>query len=201
MEPSGVSLLVLAGGRGSRLGGLRKPLLEVGGRPIVRRVLEALGPLAGERLVLADQPLAVDGARVLVDAAAHAGVLPALEQGLAQAKGEVSLIVAGDMPFVSRFAFGYLLERIEGVDAVVPRVEGILQPMHAVIRREPALQAIRTALASGESRFFRVLETLERCEVTEAELRRVDPDLRTLFNVNTPEDLAAATRATAGSHT
>lgn len=201
MEGSALSLLVLAGGRGSRLGGMRKPLLEVGGRTIVRRVLDALGPLAGEQLVLADQDMAVDGTRVLVDARAHAGVLPALEQGLSSASGEVALIVAGDMPFVSRVAFGYLLERIEGVDVVVPRVQGILQPMHAVIRREPALQAIRTALASGESRLFRVLETLERCEVTEAELRRVDPDLRSLFNVNTPEDLAAATRSMAGSET
>jgi molybdenum cofactor guanylyltransferase len=201
MERSAVSLVVLAGGRASRLGGVRKPLVEVGGRPILRRVLDELGPLAAEHLVLADQPLAIDGARVLVDAEAHAGVLPALEQGLSEASGEVCVIVAGDMPFVSRAAFGYLLERMEGVDVVVPRVDGILQPMHAVIRREPAHQATRAALVRGESRLFRVLETLKRLDVTEAELRRVDPDLRSLFNVNTPEDLAAATRPAARSET
>jgi molybdopterin-guanine dinucleotide biosynthesis protein A len=201
VDASAVSLLVLAGGRASRLGGVRKPLVEVGGRPIVRRVLDELGPLAAEQLVLADRPLAIDGARVLVDAEAHAGVLPALEHGLSQASGEVCLIVAGDMPFVSGRAFAYLLELLDNLDVVVPRVQGILQPMHAVIRREPVLQAIRAALSSGESRLFRVLETLERREVPEAELRRVDPDLRSLFNVNTPEDLEAATRATAGNET
>jgi molybdopterin-guanine dinucleotide biosynthesis protein A len=200
-DPSAVTLLVLAGGRGSRLGGVRKPLVEVGGRPILRRVLDELGPLAAEHLVLADQPLAVEGARVLVDAEAHAGVLPALEHGLSQARGEVCLIAAGDMPFVSRRAFAYLIELLDNLDVVVPRVEGILQPMHAVIRREPLLEAIRAAVGSGEARLFRVLESLKRREVTEAELRRVDPDLRTLFNVNTPEDLAAATTPTAGSET
>jgi molybdenum cofactor guanylyltransferase len=201
MDRSAVTLLVLAGGRGSRLGGVRKPLVEVGGRPMLRRVLDELGPLAAEQMVLADQPLVVDGARVLVDAEVHAGVLPALEHGLSQASGEVCLIVAGDMPFVSGRAFAYLLELLDDLDEVVPRVDGILQPMHAVIRREPLLEAIRAAQASGEARLFRVLETLKRREVSEAELRRIDPDLRTLFNVNTPEDLAAATRPAAGTDT
>jgi molybdopterin-guanine dinucleotide biosynthesis protein A len=200
LDSSAVSLIVLAGGRGSRLGGARKAWLEVGGRPIVQRVLEALGPLAAERLLLMDRPEpTVQGARVLVDAEAHAGVLPALAHGLSQASGEACLIVAADMPFVSRAVFDSLLGQLAGVDVVVPRVEGVLQPMHAVVRRVPTLEAVRQGLASGEKRWFRVLETLARREVTQPELRALDPELMTLFNVNTPEDLAAArTRAATG---
>ena len=173
---------------------MRKAQLEVAGQSILRRVLDTLGPLAAERLVLADQALDVEDARVLVDAEAHAGVLPALEHGLGEATSQACLIVAADMPFVSRAAFSYLLDLLARaeIDVVVPRVEGVLQPMHAAIRRQPTLEAVRTALGAGESRLFRVLETLPRREVTEVELRALDPDLRTLFNVNTPDDLAAA---------
>lgn len=192
-----ISLLILAGGRATRLGGVRKASLEVGGRSILERIVAALGPLADEHLVLVDddQPLGTpDGLRQLVDPQPHAGVLPALLHGLSAATGDICLIVASDMPFVSRAAFEYLLARQEQeqVDVVVPRVDGILQPMHAVVRRQATLDALRTALVSGEQRLFRVLASMQCREVDADELRRVDPDLRTLFNVNTAADLASA---------
>ncbi len=193
-----VSLLVLAGGRATRLGGARKALLEVGGRPILVRVVSALAPLADECLALvqdADVP-ALDGVTVLVDPAPHAGVLPALRHGLRSASGEVCMVVAGDMPFVSHAAFEYLLrvQREEGDSVVIPRMDGFLQPMHCVVQRQVALAAIEAAVHMGEHRLFRVLEPLQPCIVDEAELRLVDPELLTLFNVNTAEDLAAAER-------
>jgi GTP:adenosylcobinamide-phosphate guanylyltransferase len=49
-----VSLVIMAGGRATRLGGVRKTLLDVGGRPIIRRILDELGPLADEQLLLAN---------------------------------------------------------------------------------------------------------------------------------------------------
>ena len=66
--------------------------------------------------------------------------------------------------------------------------------MHMVVWRAPALQAVRTALASGEQRLFKALLALHPHEVEADELRALDPDLRTFFNVNTPDDLVAARR-------
>jgi molybdopterin-guanine dinucleotide biosynthesis protein A len=43
-------LLIFAGGRASRFGGVRKALLSVGGQTILERVLAALRPLADECL-------------------------------------------------------------------------------------------------------------------------------------------------------
>ena len=40
--------MIFAGGRATRLGGTNKALLEVGGQPIVARLVERLGPLVGE---------------------------------------------------------------------------------------------------------------------------------------------------------
>jgi molybdenum cofactor guanylyltransferase len=121
-------------------------------------------------------------------------------QGLATARGEVCLVVAGDMPFVSRAAFEHLLavQRRVGADVVVPRIGGVLQPMRAVVRRAPALQTVRTALASGEWRLFGALLALDPHEVQAGALRVMDPQLRTFFNVNTPQDLVEARRIARG---
>jgi molybdopterin-guanine dinucleotide biosynthesis protein A len=196
------SLLILAGGRATRLGGARKALLEIGGRPILGRVLDAIGPLAVEWLALVQDPdiPRFEGLRLLVDPAPHAGVLPALLSGLQTASGEVCMIVAGDMPFVQRTAFEYLLrvQREEHASIVIPRVDGFLQPMHAVVDRHAAMDAIEMALARGEQRLFRVLEPLGPRIVEAAELREVDPELHTLFNVNTAEDVARAERIAYG---
>jgi molybdenum cofactor guanylyltransferase len=196
------SLLILAGGRATRLGGRRKALLRIGDRPILERVLNALSPLADECLALvqdADLP-AMQGLRLVVDPRAHAGVLPALAHGLRIATGDVCLLVASDMPFVSRAAFASLLgiAAEEAAPVVVPYVDGHLEPMHAVVSRRALLEAVESAQRAGEQRLFKVLQMLNPRLVDAAELRLVDPHLHTLFNVNTPEDLVLAERILRG---
>ncbi len=196
-----VSLVVFAGGRATRLGGLNKALLRVGGRPIIERVLESVGPLADEHLILTnDSSLAtVQGVRLVLDPEAHAGVLPALENGLAAATGDVCLAVACDMPFLARRVFERMLQlqAAEDLDVVIPRVDPHLEPMHAVYRREPVLAAIRAALERGEKRMISFLPAVSVREVTEDQLRALDPSLRTFMNVNTPEELDEAQRLAA----
>jgi molybdopterin-guanine dinucleotide biosynthesis protein A len=195
------SLLILAGGRATRLGGARKALLSVGGRPILGRILDALGPLAAERVALvhdADLP-AFEGLRVEIDPRPHGGPVAALAHGLGVAAGDVCLVVAGDMPFVSRAAFAYLAQVRAAADAAVavPYVDGYIESMHAVVSRRAMLAGLEAAEAAGERRIFRVLQALEPRLVDADELRRVDPELRTLFNVNSPEDLEHAQRIAA----
>jgi len=83
------SALVFAGGRASRLGGVNKALLEVGGAPIVARILAALGPLVEERVLLTNDASLADLEQVslVFDPTPHAGVLPALAAGLEVAAG------------------------------------------------------------------------------------------------------------------
>jgi len=192
------SALVFAGGRASRLGGVNKALLEVGGAPIVARILAALGPLVEERVLLTNDASLADLEQVslVFDPTPHAGVLPALAAGLEVAAGELCLAVACDMPFVSREVFAQLLDiqRHSGADVVIPRTAGFLEPMHAVYRREPVLAAIRAALARGDQRMISYFGDVRVREVNDAELRLIDPSGRAFFNVNTPDDLLEARR-------
>jgi molybdopterin-guanine dinucleotide biosynthesis protein A len=193
------SALIFAGGHASRLGGVNKALLEVGGRTIIARILAALGPLVDERVLLTndgEQLADLDDVRLVFDPTPHAGVLPALAAGLGAAAGELCLAVACDMPFVSPGLFAQLLEvqRQTDADVVIPRTAGFLEPMHAVYRRAPVLAAIRAALARGDHRMISYFADARVREVSEAEWRLADPSGTAFFNVNTPADLDEARR-------
>ena len=187
------SLLILAGGRATRLGGVRKTLLQVGSKPILERIVDQLGPLAAECLALVHDPdlPAVEGLQLVVDASPYAGPMPALANGLPAATGDVCMYVAGDMPFVSQAVFSEMLriQAAENAAVVVPYVDGHIESMHAVFERTSLLQAIEAAQAAGEQRLFKVFESLHARLMSENELRAIDPELHTLFNVNSPEDL------------
>jgi molybdopterin-guanine dinucleotide biosynthesis protein A len=197
-EPLGVTILV--GGRGSRLGGVDKAALDLNGTPLIEHVLAVVAPLASELLVVAnDDRLAGDPRfTVLLDPEPHAGVLPALLAALSAATSPLLLLLACDMPFVSRALVEHLVRLAPGRDVVMPKVGGREQPMHAVYRVASCSPAIRAALARGDRRMISFLDDVQTVQVDEPELRRLDPDLRSFFNVNTPDDLDTARQIAAG---
>jgi molybdenum cofactor guanylyltransferase len=189
-----VTAVIFAGGLGTRLGGVKKALLEVGGTPIIGRILDVVRPISTEIVVVDnDDALAnLPGIRVVPDSETRAGVLVALHSGLTAARGDLCIALACDMPFVSRALLQWMLEQAGEHDVVIPKTEGQLDPLHAVYRRQPCLDAIGRALGRGEKRMISYFGDVRVREIGEAELRAIDPALRSLFNVNTPEDLALA---------
>jgi molybdenum cofactor guanylyltransferase len=143
--------------------------------------------------VVNDDALASFPELVLVpDPDPHGGVLPALQAGLQRARGEVCLVTASDMPFVSGALFDGLLELSDGYDLAIPRLDGQSEPMHAVYRRAACEAAVAAALARGERRMIAFHAAVRVRYVDEAELRHYDPHLLAFFNVNTADDLARA---------
>jgi molybdopterin-guanine dinucleotide biosynthesis protein A len=197
---AGNSLVVLAGGQGTRLGGAKKPLIEVGGRPIIERIRARLSELAAELVIVDnDDSLAfVEGARVVPDRERGGGPLVGLLAGLSAARGELALVVAGDMPFPDVDLFRYLLLLAPDHDVVVPEIGGQLEPAHAIYRVAPCRIAVAQALLRGDRRLIAFHKDVRVWAAPEADLRRIDPDLRSFFNVNTPEDLARAAELAAG---
>ena len=197
-SPEAFTVAILAGGRGSRLGGVDKASLDVGGKPLLDHVLASVGPIAHASLVVANDDRLVGDARftVLRDPEPHGGVLPALLTALDTAETTLLLLVACDMPFISPRIVQELVRRAADHDAVIPFVDGYDQPMLAVYRVRPCRDAIRAALARGQRRMIAFLSDVRTCRVSEAELRAHDPELRSFFNVNTPDDLEEARRIT-----
>jgi len=189
--------VVLAGGQATRMGKHNKALLEVGGVPVIERVVTTLAPLVGRVIIVANDPapFAYLGLKTVPDAVAGGGVMAALLAGLLEAGGPV-LATAADLPFISGPLASYLMELLPGWDAVVPRCPEGFQPLFAVYGpgcREP----VRRAVERGERRITSFYSEVALRRVEGAELAPFDPD-RAFFNVNTPADLVLARQMAGG---
>lgn len=189
-----VSAAIMAGGKSRRMG-RDKAWLDVGdGRPIVRRVIDVLSAVADEVFLVAnDERYTTLGLRVVPDRFAAGGVLGGIATGVGAATHDRVLVAACDMPFLRPEVFRLLVERSDGYDAVVPRIGDEYEALHALYTKT-CLPPMERALGAGKMRVLSFFGDV-RLRVLEAdELRTVDPDLRSFTNVNTPEELAAATR-------
>src|SRR6476660_7549858 len=106
-----LTVAILAGGRGSRLGGVDKASLVVGGITLLDRQLDAVAGLTHKIVVVANDDRLNDDPRfrVIRDPDPHAGVLPAMLAALESATSPYLLLMACDMPFVSRNVLRHLL--------------------------------------------------------------------------------------------
>ncbi len=190
---------VLAGGRSERMGA-DKILLTVGGEPLISRVVDAVGRVCEERMVVLSEAGILQGVelpedvRVVTDEVPFLGPLGGLTTALAAAEHEWILAVAADLPWLVPEVVEALWEARDGAQAVVPVSEAGTEPLLALYHRS-CLEVAREVLDTGRRRFVAMFPRLRVAEVTLESLRRVDPDLSSLMNVNTPEDLANAREA------
>jgi molybdopterin-guanine dinucleotide biosynthesis protein A len=177
--------IVLAGGRGRRLGGIDKPALIVGGRSLLDTALAAC---TGARMTVVVGPrrATVRDVRWTLESPPGSGPLAALaagvaELGTADASGVV-VVLAADLPSVDARVVGRLLAAQSGVDgAVVVDGAGRAQPLLAAYRR-PALERALQDVHDPRNRPVRSM--LDR-------LRLVDVvDAGAAADIDTPDDLA-----------
>ena len=190
----GASAVVLAGGASRRMG-RDKRLLPWGedadGRPrtLLQSVIDSLAAVADDVIVVANDQPVVAGARVVPDAIPGAGSLGGILSGVEAARHDRVFVAAADMPFLHAALVRDLLDRLEGHDAVVPVVDGRPEPLHAVYGRAVA-PAARSQIERGQLKIAMAFRGLDVLWVPEADLRLLDPGLRSFRNVNTPEDYA-----------
>ncbi len=190
-----VTAVILAGGRARRLGGVHKPLLELGGETILSRELAVLSPRASRVLLSTnDSALGDLGVDTVADATPGQGPLGGIAAAMRAATTPWLLVVAGDLPLLSGAVLELLLARAgEEVDAVAPFVGDWPEPLCALYATG-ALVELDRRLAAGQLKVARLLTdgALRVARVGEAELRTVDPELASLLNVNESADLARA---------
>lgn len=194
------SAVILAGGRSLRMGG-DKATLQLAGQTLLQAVTQAVAPLFGELLVSVRAPRPDLSWPQVCDAHVDAGPLAGLCAALGEAQTSWIFAVATDMPFVRPALVELLAARRAGFDAVVPRVHGHPQPL-AAFYSAACLTPFRALLAEAETRGGRrslraALERVRVCYVDETELLVADPGLASFFDLDTPQDLAAAMRGAA----
>jgi molybdenum cofactor guanylyltransferase len=203
IEASNVPGVVLAGGLARRMGGGDKPLREIGGQPILARVIARLAPQCG-RLVLSangdPSRFASFGLPVVADEVKHypgplAGILAGLDWAAAhQPDAQWILSAPGDCPFLPRDLVVRLRQALsdQGAELAVAASQGRPHPVIG-LWKVPLRDALREALVVEGLR--RVGEWTGRYRVATVTwlAEPVDP----FFNANAIGDLAEAERLAA----
>lgn len=166
--------------------GFPKALLRLGsGRTLIQETVRKLARLSDDVIVVANDDLfAVYGARMEPDIYPGAAALGGIYSALAAARHDRVVVVGCDMPFLSTAVLADLIT-IEA-DAVVPRINGYPEPLHAVYGRA-CLEPIRWRIEAGQLRAIGF-----HSEVRVHYVDGLDP--ATFRNVNTPELLREAAR-------
>lgn len=178
---------VLAGGRGSRMGGIDKGLALLEDRPLVEHVLQALAPQLDHMLINANRNLeqyANYGYPVVSDELeGHQGPLAGFAALLGACEDPWLLTVPCDTPALPTDLVSRLWDaRTSGdADIAVAHDGRRMQPAHALIRCS-LLSDLQTFLDSGERKIDR---WYARHNVVEVDFSD-QPD--TFHNLNRPED-------------
>jgi len=151
-KTAGVSGIILAGGKNTRMGS-DKALLKVGPYFIIERIAGVLRTLVDEILVVTARPdlHARYGDKTVSDIMAGHGPLGGLHAGLVHAAHPRALVTACDIPFVSANLGSLLIRAVTGYDAAVPRYRGYLEPLCAAYTKN-CIEVIERQLARGQNK-------------------------------------------------
>jgi molybdopterin-guanine dinucleotide biosynthesis protein A len=199
-----LSAAVLAGGRSSRMGTDKALLsLQTGGPPLASIVADLLRQIADDVFLVSPPRPAYTGLGVPrhPDLYGDAGPLGGIASAIAQARHEFCLVVSCDMPFLNVDLLRWMATKPRTYDVLVPKLGGdsrqgsgfVYQTMHAIYGSR-CLPAIEHGLEEGRLQTVGFFSGMAVETVDEAALRRIDPDLRSFFSVNTPEALIDARR-------
>jgi molybdenum cofactor guanylyltransferase len=203
--------IILAGGASRRMG-RDKAWIELGGKALVRRVIDRLRLICEDVLIVAGdlEPFQSLDVRLTGDLFPGNGSLGGIYSGLSAARHSPAIVVGCDMPFLNTRLIGYMLALAEEYDIVIPSAldpskpkrivatqltakDAELHPLHAVYSRN-CLEPIAARLREGDLRMISFHSDVRVRVVSAAEIERFDPKHISLFNVNSPEQLRLAER-------
>ncbi|MFG0540297.1 molybdenum cofactor guanylyltransferase MobA [Pseudomonas sp. YQ_5] len=181
------SILILAGGRGQRMGGRDKGLVDWQGEPLIAHVHRVVRPLSDDLVISCNRNQAAYrpyADRLVGDAEADfPGPLAGVIAGLRVARHGWVVVLACDAPLVDRELIeGLLRLAVTGNSAAMVRQGGFWQPMFSVLPKR-VLPVLEQAWAAGERSLQKALlrEAVQGLECAESDRR--------LSNFNSPERL------------
>lgn len=193
---TGITAVVLSGGKGKRFGNQEKAFLEIDGKSLLERKISVLSSLSDELLVVTNRPqlYSSEKIRVVRDIEEGIGPLMGLYTGLLNSHTESCFITASDMPFICTGLFNFMKELLTennaGYDVVMPRIGDNFEPLFALYSRR-CIPHIQRALGERKRRIVSFLAEVKVRYVGEEEIRKHDPRMISFSNINTYDDLEA----------
>lgn len=184
---------ILAGGQSRRFGE-DKLLFRLGNKRTIERVIEVARKVCSEVHLVAksgDKFRDLD-VEVVEDLLPDQAPIIGLYTALRSCEGDRAMILSGDTPLVKPEVLKLLMEEFKE-PATLLSSEGMIHPLIGIYSRS-LLPALKDYVDSGGRSLVGFLEGVNYKLVGEDIIRRVDPQLLSLINMNTKEDLKEIVR-------
>ena len=188
--------IILCGGRSTRMG-VPKATLPFGPETMLQRVVRLLGTVVSPIVAVAarEQSLPELPADVTItyDEREQRGPLEGLRAGLKALPDSVdaAYITSCDVPLLEPAFVTRIIELLGDHDIAVMEIDSFPHPLSAVYRRD-TLPHVERLLEKDKLRPVFLFDTVRTRRVRPEEMLSVDPQLRTLRNLNTREDYLEA---------
>jgi molybdopterin-guanine dinucleotide biosynthesis protein A len=198
-----ISGIILAGGKSLRLGH-DKVLEKIGDKSLLEQVVSRIDSFSKSIIIvtapertfapLANHPKV----KIVSDIFPGQGSLGGIYTGLVESSSFYNLVVAADMPFLNESLARYMIEKSDGFDFVLPRVNNLFEPLHAVYSKN-CIAPIKSILEQGKKVIVELFDYVKVRYIEAEEIERFDPKHLSFFNINTKADLELAREIAGGN--
>ncbi len=184
-----VAGVILAGGKSTRYG-KNKALVKINGVSLIERVLCVLSSVFENIYLMTNTPneYAHLGLPMFEDEIKGLGPLGGIYTALKVIKEEAGFFVACDMPLLNSDLIRYIVKSRGDYDVVIPKIGWKIESLHALYKIS-CVPHIKKLIDRHEYQIFRFFESVKVKYIEESDVRRIDPELSSFFNINRPEEL------------
>ena len=199
------SCIILAGGRSLRLGH-DKVLEKIGDKTLLEQVISRIESLSREIIIVTAKERTFphleshSKLKIISDIFPGKGSLGGIYTGLVTSNTLYNLVVACDMPFLNQPLLSYMIEVSGGFDFVLPRIDELLEPLHAIYSRN-CIAPMEMMLRQGRQVIIELADLVKTRYIGAEEINRFDRQHLSFFNINTQEDLELARKIARGDRT
>jgi molybdopterin-guanine dinucleotide biosynthesis protein A len=184
-----VTGVILVGGKSSRYG-TNKALAKINGIPLIENVIRVMGSLFQDLVLITNTPdqYAYLELPMYEDLIKGLGPVGGIYTALNSITNDAGFFVACDMPALNPDLIRHMVGIRDDFDVVVPEISGKMEALHALYTAR-CIPALRRLIDRHEYQTIRFFSDVSVLYVKENEVRRFDPELRSFFNINRPEEL------------
>lgn len=176
--------------------------MDLNGKPLINYVVENLRSVVDEIIVVVGSEEKKPFYRKILDDDVHleadmyeeGSPLIGLITGLTHSNGEYAVVAGCDMPFINSDLIDLLFllsYDLNGILMIKPN--GWVEPLPTIYKVDSSLKRATILHNQGDMRIRKVLETLhDVAHVPVERLRVIDPELRSFFDLDTPERVSEA---------
>ncbi len=187
-----ISGIVLAGGKSRRMGQDKTQIRLESGLSLLEQAAARMTEVVDEVIIVTAGSLGnVPNVRWASDVYQGAGPLGGIYAGLLACTWSHALVVACDMPFLNVDLLRYMAGVPRDYDVLLPCLARGVEPLHAIYSKA-CLEPARDLLEAGEYCILDLYERVRVRYVSPEEIALYDPDGRSFFNINTPDQLRQA---------